>query len=356
MKNNFLRRASLFLALCAFVFTACEQENIEIDQPQVPYSPLAQQIADSQDDAFDATPSVAANANDVEFRDDLSIVEYLSFKPDLSILVQAASRFPGLVEVLSDPETQITLFAPTNDAFVALLQAAGFASLDDVPDEMLMMILSNHVLANGDRTGDNRTGIVELLPYEPSLATANGGNVSNYYNVTGQNTAIINGDINVVRPNQFAGRSLIHVVDKVITIPSIVTFATTNPDFSILVDALVRADLVGALQGDGPFTVAAPTNMAFMNLLQALGASSLDDIPLDLLTTVLLYHVSTDVVGLEEDGVVNTLATDADGNALDYRVDGDMITADQNMANIAAGPLYGSNGVVYAIDTVILPE
>ncbi|EIM77174.1 fasciclin repeat-containing protein [Nitritalea halalkaliphila LW7] len=73
---------------------------------------------------------------------------------------------------------------------------------------------------------------------------------------------------------------------------SIVDIALETDDVSILVQALQAADLVGALQGPGPFTVFAPTNAAFENLLASNPDwSSLSDIPTDLLTSVLTFHV-----------------------------------------------------------------
>ena len=64
---------------------------------------------------------------------------------------------------------------------------------------------------------------------------------------------------------------------------SVVDLAQSNADLSILVDALVRADLVTTLDGPGPFTVLAPTNAAFTTLLSNLGFNSLNDVPVDVL-------------------------------------------------------------------------
>merc|ERR1719408_932160 len=112
----------------------------------------------------------------------------------------------------------------------------------------------------------------------------------------------------VTIPDVAAGMSVVHVIDTVL-LPivvggaapapepemeeaSIADVASTVDDLSVLVDALVAADLVGALSDPASeFTVFAPTNSAFVELLGALGLESLGDIPLETLTDVLLYHV-----------------------------------------------------------------
>ncbi|MGM0532017.1 MAG: fasciclin domain-containing protein, partial [Bacteroidota bacterium] len=72
---------------------------------------------------------------------------------------------------------------------------------------------------------------------------------------------------------------------------TIVDVASSDDSYSILVEALEKADLASTLEGDGPFTVFAPTNEAFESLLEDLGASSLDDLSAEQLEPILLYHV-----------------------------------------------------------------
>ena len=85
--------------------------------------------------------------------------------------------------------------------------------------------------------------------------------------------------------------------------PDIVDLALATGDLSNLVAALQRADLVSALQADGPFTVFAPTNAAFEAFLAANNFASLEDVPVDVLTQVLLNHV---VVGEFTSGSLST--------------------------------------------------
>ena len=72
---------------------------------------------------------------------------------------------------------------------------------------------------------------------------------------------------------------------------SIVDVASQQDSLSTLVAALQATGLDAALTGDGPYTVLAPTNDAFDAFLASINATSLDDIPVDVLTNVLLNHV-----------------------------------------------------------------
>jgi uncharacterized surface protein with fasciclin (FAS1) repeats len=134
---------------------------------------------------------------------------------------------------------------------------------------------------------------------------------------------------------------------------TIVDIAVSNPDFSILVDAVIAADLVDALAGDGPFTVFAPTNAAFVALLEDLGLTAEELLAdTDLLEEVLLYHVvsgkytSTDIVGLSS---LTTLQGDDVAISVS---NGDVFI---NESQVIIPDIMASNGVVHVIDEVLLP-
>jgi uncharacterized surface protein with fasciclin (FAS1) repeats len=134
--------------------------------------------------------------------------------------------------------------------------------------------------------------------------------------------------------------------------PSIVDIALGNDDFSILVAALVEADLVDALSGDGPFTVFAPTNAAFGDLLEALDIEAADLLAHPQLADVLLYHVVSGRV-LSTDLVDGMQATTLQGEMLTVDLtDGVMINASQ----VTTADIMASNGVIHVIDTVLVPD
>jgi uncharacterized surface protein with fasciclin (FAS1) repeats len=135
----------------------------------------------------------------------------------------------------------------------------------------------------------------------------------------------------------------------------IVGVAQSDPQFSILVEAVVAAGLVTTLQGPGPFTVFAPTNAAFAALLTELGITKqalLADKAL--LTKVLTYHVVPGRV-LKASVPLDTPIASVQGET--FVVNGALKITDRRgrVANITATDLAATNGVVHVIDKVILP-
>jgi len=129
---------------------------------------------------------------------------------------------------------------------------------------------------------------------------------------------------------------------------TIVDIAAGNPDFSTLVSLLEQAGLVNTLNGPGPFTVFAPTNAAFAALPQEVLDAVASDT--ELLTQVLLYHV---VDGLVESGDLVDGASVPTFNGADVTTFTDPFMV--NDANIIAADVIASNGVIHAIDAVLIP-
>lgn len=147
---------------------------------------------------------------------------------------------------------------------------------------------------------------------------------------------------------------------------TIVDLAVATNDLSSLVAALQRADgnLVSVLQGDGPFTVLAPTNAAFGTFLSENGFSSLEEVPTDILSQILLNHViagevtSTMLVNMGS-GYTSTSATGAGGNNLSLLFDTSNGVTFNNGASVVNGlaDIDADNGIVHVIDAVIgLPD
>ena len=131
---------------------------------------------------------------------------------------------------------------------------------------------------------------------------------------------------------------------------TIVDIAAGDGRFTTLVAALQAADLVETLQGDGPFTVFAPTDDAFAKLPEGTVAALLEDVPA--LTNILLYHVVAGNV-MAADVVKLDAATTAQGEAVTITVDGDTVRI--NDAQVIITDIVASNGVIHVIDTVLLP-
>jgi len=153
------------------------------------------------------------------------------------------------------------------------------------------------------------------------------------------------------------------VVEEVIT-PNIVGVAAGNDAFSTLVTAVTAADLVETLSGDGPFTVFAPTNDAFAKLPEGTVASLLTAESKDALTGILTYHV---VAGkFEAAAVIEAIngndgkftVTTVQGGTIDLSLnDGNVVLTDSKggTAIVVIPDVAASNGVIHAIDMVVMP-
>lgn len=136
----------------------------------------------------------------------------------------------------------------------------------------------------------------------------------------------------------------------------IVATAVGSGEFPTLVAALEAAGLVETLQGEGPFTVFAPTEEAFAAALEALGLTAEELLAdTETLTAVLTYHVvpgknlAADVVGLDGADVETV-----NGATVAISLDGDSVLV--NDATVITTDIEASNGVIHVIDTVLLPN
>ena len=130
----------------------------------------------------------------------------------------------------------------------------------------------------------------------------------------------------------------------------IVDLATEQGQFTTLLGALEQADLVDRLQGEGPFTVFAPTDEAFAQL----PAGTVEDwfANPQALTDVLLYHVVEGRLTAADVAKLDTVES-LTGKALDITVEGETVKV--NGATVLTADLAGSNGIIHVIDTVLVP-
>lgn len=147
---------------------------------------------------------------------------------------------------------------------------------------------------------------------------------------------------------------------------TIVAVAQGAPDFSTLVSAVQAADLVGTLNGAGPFTVFAPTNAAFAKVPAATLEGLLAPAGKADLTKILTYHVvpgRVDAATLTQQiqaGNGTATLTTVEGGTLTARVGaGDSVTLTDeagNVSTVTQTDIAASNGVIHAIDTVVMPN
>lgn len=283
--------------------------------------------------------------------DDLepNVVEVAQSNPNFSILVEAVVA-ADLAGTLSGPGP-FTVFAPTDAAFGSLLTELGVTKAQLLADKALLRsVLQYHVLpAKVDKASVQlgkavtplEGGIFKIDSVSSNLIITDGRNRTSRATTT----------------DVMASNGIVHAVDKVL-LPAnktLVETAQSLPDFSILVEAVVAADLTATLNGTGPLTVFAPTNAAFAKLLTELGVTKAQLLAdKALLTKVLTYHVVPGRV-LKVEVPVGAPITTAQGGT--FTVDSSLAITDRNgrKATIIATDTLTRNGVIHVIDTVILP-
>jgi transforming growth factor-beta-induced protein len=285
------------------------------------------------------------NMDDTTPLSEKSVVEIAIEDENFSILVEALTK-ANLVSAL-EGTGPYTVFAPSNDAFSALFAELGVSGINELSAEALEPILLYHVINAQVKSSDISNG------YVTTMNTATPDNMGSSLLVNIDNGVMLNNSSKVSTADIMGNNGIIHVIDQVILPPSVVDLAITNGNFSILVDALIKADLVNALSSEGPFTVFAPTNAAFETLFSDLGVTGIDDLTAEALAPILLYHVVGDNVNAAEvaSGMVPTLNTDSD---LNIKVS-EMGVQINDASNVIVVDVQGSNGVIHVIDKVVLP-
>ena len=198
------------------------------------------------DDDDDATPTE-------------NIVAIAQGQQNLSSLVAALTKFPDLVATLSGPGN-FTVFAPTNDAFAALLSTIGQNNIDNVPEPVLRSLLQYHVVSSG--------AVFSNQLAAGNVATVNGESIA----VTTSGGIRLNGSTSVATADVRASNGVVHIIDGVLVPPSISRFVNTvvepayfNKSFTTLIAAVSAASpsILNTLLNSSKKTLFAPTNEAF---------------------------------------------------------------------------------------------
>jgi uncharacterized surface protein with fasciclin (FAS1) repeats len=287
------------------------------------------------------------------FGQEKTIYQTISWDPQFSYLTAAVNK-AGLVDALNVwGKTNLTLFAPTNDAFIA----AGFKSLSDlaaVPDSTLKAVLLYHVL-----NGETKAAAIPQAANTP-VNTLNGQPV--FITRTSDNKVFVNG-VSVTKADIDCKNGVIHVINRVLfpAVGTIVQTAISNKNLSLLVAAVLRAsqgstNVAGVLSSAGPFTVFAPTNQAFINAGFA-DAAAINAAAPNTLASILTYHVLSGRV-FSSDLSEGLKPTTLNGEKLTITLtNGPKVKGNSNTtaSKIIATDIVSTNGVVHVIDQVLLP-
>ncbi len=233
-----------------------------------------------------------------------------------------------------------TVFAPTDDAFAALLETIGQTDINDVPVDILEKVLLYHVVPSTFKSTQLTDGAFTTLEgSDITISTMNGVTVN---------------DVPVVMPYDVeASNGVIHTINSVLVPKDIMMFVNTvlepayfNKNFSILIQAAVKADLVNALLDAEGITIFAPDNNAF-----SMAGINPADLEKDVLASVLTYHVvGAKVMSTEIPASAATL----NGAELHFSLTSGGAYINGNTM-IKAVDIESGSGVVHVIDGVLLP-
>ncbi|MBK9254696.1 MAG: fasciclin domain-containing protein [Saprospiraceae bacterium] len=258
---------------------------------------------------------------------------------DVHNILELALDSAGVSDILSG-YGPFTLFAPTDAAFEALPEGTIEALLQD-PEGLLSEILAYHVIGGSALSTD--------LFDSQSIITLAGKPIK----VTINNEGIFINDAKVIIADIVTDNGVVHVIDAVL-IPktTVMDVIDNSPDHFFLSLAIDFAGLRTTLNGDGPFTVFAPTDEAIEALPEGLLESLIDD-PDGALRELLLNHVTGGAVGSSEltNGQIITMAG---GQQVTVTINNDGVFI--NNAKVIVADLLADNGIVHVIDAVLLPE
>lgn len=274
---------------------------------------------------------------------------------DLSSLKRAI-ELTGLNATLEGTEP-LTVFAPSNTAFSNYLAENGFASLENVPVNILRQVILNHVV-NGKIIEQN----LPVNTYIKSNATgyASSTNTLSLYFRRVDGIVTINGVADLTGGTLLASNGIIHKVDHVLGLPTIIDHIAANPNLSVLADALdtnTDFDFVSELSSinNGPYTVIAPLNSGFSTF----SAELTPPISQATMAEVLKYHVvltSNSLSNTLTDGaVINTFegstftiqSTPANFRIKDYN---------NRLANFTTKDIQCYNGIIHIVDRFLKPN
>lgn len=282
-----------------------------------------------------------------------SIYATISNDAQYSFLTAAVNK-AGLVDVLSKPNKDgLTLFAPTNDAFIA----AGYKTLADlaaIPNTTLTGVLLYHVLPTKVKASE--------IPQASNTPVVTVNSQPVYVTRTDANKVFING-VMVIKADINCTNGVIHSIGRLLmpATGNIVETAIANPNLSLLVAAVLRAsqgstNVAGVLSGAGPFTVFAPVNQAFINAGFA-DVAAINAADPNTLASILTYHVIPGRI-FSSDLTEGAMPATANGASVKITLAGGaMVKGNSNTSpsNIIATDIVTTNGVVHVIDQVLLP-
>jgi transforming growth factor-beta-induced protein len=326
MKNNKLI-FTLFIGLTLLIFSCGDDEN-----QNIPYSP------ESSDEAT------------------MTITEIVSNDSRTDSLMVALDK-ADLATTFISPGT-FTLFAPTNDAFIKLIASdSTWNSIADIDNNSLRDLILYHTIPSVAQFSS-----ITNDTYHTTLntqGTSNGEATVIEFDVS--NGIVLNNHSTITQAEILATNGIVHLIDDVIMPRNTAELLENDERFSSLGSALqiVGDTITNLISGNSRHTIFAPTNEAFQFLLDSESTwISISDIPLSRLDSILRYHIVTSDNFQASQLESGKLITTASGETITIdSIPNQIITIDtsQSIVKIIDTDIQGTNGVVHAIDEILLP-
>lgn len=298
------------------------------------------------------------NNNVIEI--EANIAELTQADNELSLFVSALSKVNLTTEF--EETAEFTVLAPSNTAFTAYLSKYGYTDISEVPDEELRQVLLNHVIS-GRYTSSSLSS--ESNGYLKTRATIGPNNteISIFYSaISGVsfNGGSSIGGAAVDQADIVATNGIIHKVDAVIELPTVMTFVLADARFSSLANALTTltpntdfTEILSRTDGENeddinpPFTIFAPVNSAFDTITTPTEESELK--------AVLQYHLVSEASLTTTDLQNGTLATLNGDVTID--TSGPTVKGARNTEATAIidTDIQAVNGVLHAIEDILFP-
>ena len=308
--------------------------------------------------AFFGLMTLSCSDDDENDSPENSLLVEAQSQTSLSTFVDALER-AGLDGIFGS-DTVMSVFAPTNTAFSTFLTENGYATLEQVPVDVLRELLLNHTLDGSIETSELFTGYRKTL----ARGMASETNYLDMY-VDTSNGINLNGMANITTPNIATSNGMIHIVDHVIELPTVLSVVKANSELSTLKSALAYNPASGfeaLLDGtgsDAPFTLFAPTDAAFASYFTETGQTVLAGYPEQDLETTLQFHIGTGSNSLSS-GFFDNQSFPTLSNqffTINLTGGGKKITDPQDrVSTMTKTDIQASNGVVHLIDKVLMPN
>ncbi len=275
-------------------------------------------------------------------------LQVLEADGDFSLFLSAMEH-AELLDLLSQ-SLSITVFAPSNSAFTTFLTSEGVSAAEEIPVDELTPILLYQFLPFGLRSTD----LQSVYYFSANRFSPDSVAVVMLANIT-PNAIVFNSQATVTQSDIEAQNGFIHKTDAVLTPPNVLSIIETNPNFSILEEALTITGLADSLISTSPKTLFAPPDGAFEDLFSELpGVNDIDDFPVAELERIIRFHIAEDNF-ISQELFFNDLTTLLEDKELRVENTGGANISVNLQTAIILPDVQATNGIIHVINDVLDP-